>query len=117
MANYSNQHVAGGPVLQGGEGHGAPAVLVSQLPTPQVGLWECYPPLLLGRVVLGGDREQLLLPGLLVKAGSSWRLHWDQLKTVPEQAESCTAEKGESFPEHSAAAAATHVSRAQPSMG
>ena len=77
LANYSNQHVAGGPVLQGGEGHGAPAVLVSQLPTPQVGLWECYPPLL-GRVVLGGDREQLLLPGLLVKAGSSWGLHWDQ---------------------------------------
>ena len=35
----------------------------------------------------------------------------------PDQAVSCTAEKGEPFPEHSAAAAATPLSRAQASMG
>ena len=52
-------------------------------------------------MVLGEDGEQLLVLGLLLMAGP-----WSLL-----------AEKGESFSEHSAAAAANHVSRAQPSMG
>ena len=33
---------------------------------------ECCPPL--GRVVLGGVEEQLLVPGLLLMASSSWGL-------------------------------------------
>ena len=44
-------------------------------------------------MVLDGEGEQLLVPGVLLMAGPSWSLGWDQLKPVPEQAESCTDEK------------------------
>ena len=71
---------------------------------------ECCPPL--GRVVLGGVGEQLLVPGLLLMAGPSWRHLGISLKPVPEQAVSYTDEKGESFQELGAAAA-TQVSRAK----
>jgi len=67
-----------------------------------------------GRVVLIGDGEQLLVPGLLLMACPSWRLLRISWKTVPEQAVSCTDEKGEFFPGLVAAAAATHVSRLRP---
>ena len=89
------QQVTGGHILQGGEGHGEAASLVSHLLIPQVSLprWSAVHHYWEGRVVLDGEGEQLLVPGVLLMAGPSWSLGWDQLKPVPEQAESCTDEK------------------------
>ena len=101
MANYHLQHVASGPVLQCGEGHGEAAVLGKQALSPQVGLliWSAVDHWWKGRVVLGVVVEQLHVPALLLMAGPSWRFHGISLKPVPEQAASPIDEKGESFPE------------------